>query len=68
MSEERLNDLEARYAWLEKHVAEQDKVMASMEESFRKLRREVEAIQKLARAGAEQTGEDSSPEPPPPHY
>ena len=42
--EERLIQLEARYAWLERHVAEQDKAMAEMADEIRRLRRETEGL------------------------
>ena len=37
MSEERLTNLEARYAWLERHVGEQDRAMAELGRDLRRL-------------------------------
>jgi len=68
MSDERLTHLEARYAWLERHVREQDKAMAEMGEELRKLRREIEQWRERLRT-AEGASEGPEPEePPPPHY
>ena len=68
MSDERLNHLEARYAWLERHVREQDKAMLEMGEELRKLRRELEQARERLRT-ADGGGEGPEPaEPPPPHY
>ena len=67
MSDSRLSELEAKYAWLERHVADQDKVIFSLGEEIRRIRRECDQLRAAAsnRAGS---GEPESPEPPPPHY
>jgi SlyX protein len=67
-SEERLINLEARFAWLERHIADQDKAMAEMADEARRLRREIEGLrERLAQSGG--AGEGGDPEePPPPHY
>jgi len=66
MSDERLTNLEARFVWLERHVAEQDKAMAELGEEIRRLRRELAALHGRLRSAA---GEGPEPEePPPPHY
>ena len=67
MSDERLTDLEARFVWLERHVAEQDKAMAEMGEEIRRLRRELAALHGRLRSAAGE-GEAEAEEPPPPHY
>ena len=68
MSDDRLTHLEARYAWLERHVREQDKAMLEMAEELRKLRRELEQWRARLRT-AEGASEGPEPvEPPPPHY
>lgn len=66
MSEQRLTDLEASYAWLERHVSDQDKVILEMGEEIRRLRRELEKL-KAALANAA-PAEPEVPEEPPPHY
>jgi SlyX protein len=70
MGDERLIHLEARYAWLERHVLQQDKAMAEMGEELRQLRREISALRQRdrPRAGEGAAGEQEPPEPPPPHY
>jgi SlyX protein len=68
MNDERLAGIEARYAWLERHIGEQDKAMAEMSDQIRRLRREIEALRdRLRTTGG--AGEAAAPdEPPPPHY
>jgi uncharacterized coiled-coil protein SlyX len=68
MSERRLTDLEARYAWLERHVQEQDRAMAGLTDELRRLRRELETLRALARTAAGPADPPPGPEPPPPHY
>ena len=67
MSEDRLTHLEARYAWLERHVGEQDRAMAEMGHRLRRLQTEVEGLRLRLRPG-ETPGGPEAPEPPPPHY
>jgi SlyX protein len=67
MSEERLTHLEARFAWLERHVLEQDKAMAEMSDELRRCRREIEALRERVRT-ADAGGEAPDAERPPPHY
>jgi SlyX protein len=67
-SEERLVHLEARFAWLERHLSEQDKAMAELADEARRLRREVDGLrERLAQADGP-AGAVSADEPPPPHY
>jgi SlyX protein len=70
MGDDRLIHLEARYAWLERHVLQQDKAMAELGEELRKLRREIAALRQRDRLrGADgATAQPEPPEPPPPHY
>jgi len=68
MSDERLAHLEARYLWLERHVAEQDKAMAEMGDEMRKLRREIESLMERIRVSDAAGGSGEPEEPPPPHY
>ncbi len=67
MSEERLTNLEARYAWLERHVGEQDRAMAELGRDLRRLQTELEGLRARQRAGDTPTAPEA-PEPPPPHY
>ena len=71
MNEDRLARLEERYAWLERHVLEQDRAMAAMGEEIRRLRRELSALQERLRAAGGGGGAAEGPEPeepPPPQY
>ncbi len=66
MSEtERLNRLEERYAHLQRHQAEQDKVMLELGDQLAKLRKEIAVLRARASSGSE-TGEP--PDERPPHY
>jgi len=67
MSEDRQTDLENRFAWLERHVAAQDKAMLEMGEELRRLRRRVEALQERLQAAAPPEKSDDESEKPP-HY
>jgi SlyX protein len=67
MEEERLINLEARFAWLERHVGEQDKAMAELGDEIRRLRREIEGLRGLA-GTRDKAGERAEPEERPPHY
>jgi uncharacterized coiled-coil protein SlyX len=64
MSDSQLSELEARYAWLERHVTEQDKVILALGEEVRRLRRELEKL----RENLSNRPAASEPESPPPHY
>jgi SlyX protein len=68
MSDERLTNLEARFAWLERHVVEQDRAMAEMGEELRRLRRELVALRERLRGMDGAAGAAPADEPPPPHY
>jgi uncharacterized coiled-coil protein SlyX len=67
MSDERLTHLEARFAWLEAHVVEQDKVMLELGEQLRRLRAELKHHQERAAptAGIEPMADADER---PPHY
>ena len=67
MSEDRQTDLENRFAWLERHVAEQDKAMLEMGEELRRLRRRVEVLQERQQAAASSEKSEDEGEKPP-HY
>lgn len=68
MAESKLTDLEVRYAWLERHVAEQDRVMLGLGEEIRRLRRELEALRAQVGEQTGTPGAQEAPEAPPPHY
>ncbi|MBI2813619.1 MAG: SlyX family protein [Opitutae bacterium] len=61
----RLIRLEERYAHLQRHSAEQDKVMLQLAEELAKLRKELAAL-RTQQAGGRDTGE--APDERPPHY
>jgi uncharacterized coiled-coil protein SlyX len=63
----RLTDLEARFAWLERHVAEQDRAMLSMADELRRLKEEFQRQRERA-AGAVPDAGPSDPSERPPHY
>lgn len=61
----RLTRLEERYVHLQRHVAEQDKVMLGLTEELARLRAEV-AVLRAQRQSA--SGDDEPPDERPPHY
>ena len=61
----RLTLLEERYVHLQRHVAEQDKVMLELTEELARLRAEV-AVLRAQRQSA--SGDDEPPDERPPHY
>jgi len=67
MSNDRLESLESRFAWLERHMAEQDKAMLELVEEQRRVRRHLDALSaRLATDEEDETeaGKDERP----PHY
>jgi uncharacterized coiled-coil protein SlyX len=62
---ERLTRLEERYAHLQRHQAEQDKVMLGLTEDIAKLRKELAMLRARATTGSE--GAEPADERPP-HY
>ncbi|GAB1488280.1 hypothetical protein MASR2M8_07250 [Opitutaceae bacterium] len=66
MSIERIERLEERMAWLERHVVEQDKAMLALSETNDRLRRELEIL-RLRGAANESVGPLPAEERPP-HY
>jgi SlyX protein len=69
MSDVRLDRLEERLAWLERHVEEQDKVMLEQAETIDRLRAELRLLRDRTSAPS---GDNASPVSPaderPPHY
>jgi len=64
MKNEPLSLLEERLAWLQRHVAEQDKAMLEMAGEIDRLKKQVAGLRaKLAEAGESLRGEER-----PPHY
>ena len=65
MSDDRLAVLEERLAWLQRHVAEQDKAMLAMTEEIDRLKRQAAAHgEKLA----SEPDAPAEPDARPPHY
>ena len=67
MSNESLIALENRFAWLERHVTEQDRAMLKLEDEVRRLKRRLELLQE----GLKARGQAEEPPPAderPPHY
>lgn len=58
--------LEERLAWLERHVAEQDKVMLALHDELSRLRAELKQLRERPITGAENEPRDSAERPP--HY
>ena len=63
--DQRLTRIEERYAHLQRHSAEQDKVMLQLADELAKLRKELAAL-RTQQAGGRETGE--TPDERPPHY
>jgi uncharacterized coiled-coil protein SlyX len=67
MSDERLLDLQERFAWLERHSTERDLEILALSDRVRKLERQVETL----KVKADPTPEENSTLPEidrPPHY
>jgi SlyX protein len=67
MSNEPLIALENRFAWLERHVTEQDKAMLKLEDEMRRLKRKMEQLQERTPTRG-QTEEPPEANERPPHY
>jgi SlyX protein len=67
MPSERVDRLEERLAWLERHVTEQDKAMLALNEELARLRAELKKLRESPAAG---TGNSEPPDSDdrPPHY
>lgn len=64
MDEKRIERVEDRIAWLEKHVGEQDKVMLELAGELARVRRELVTLRARTTAGAAPL----DPNERPPHY
>ena len=65
---ERLQRLEEKIAYLERHVTEQDKVMLEMGDMLAKLRVELLALRERSTGSSRGEGEPSPVDERPPHY
>ncbi len=65
--DERMTDLEGRFAFLDDMVQELNEVVAAQRSEIDRLQAEVQALRELVRSRM-QTQSDVTPEPPPPHY
>lgn len=71
MSNERIERLEERIAWLERHVGEQDKVMLELAETNARLKAQLIALHGRVSsipANEDRVGNGVLPEERPPHY
>lgn len=66
MEAERLIRLEERYAHLQRHSTEQDKVMLELSEEVAKLRKEITLLRGQATSGTAETRDAGEERPP--HY
>ena len=64
MDEKRIERVEERVAWLEKHVGEQDKVMLELADELARVRRELVTLRERTTTGAAPL----DPNERPPHY
>ena len=67
MPNARLDRLEERLAWLERHVTEQDRAMLELHEANTRLRREL-AMLRTAAANRDDHEAAADSDPRPPHY
>lgn len=69
MSNERIDRLEERLAWLQRHVTEQDKAMLEMAGQLDRLKAELVRLKERPDAGAGVAGGGANPaDERPPHY
>jgi SlyX protein len=67
VSNERIDRLEERLAWLQRHVTEQDKAMLDMSREIDRLKAEVVRLTQRGEAGTA-PAEPNAAEERPPHY
>ncbi|HXA15171.1 MAG TPA: SlyX family protein [Opitutaceae bacterium] len=67
MPSERIDRLEERLAWLERHVTEQDKTMLVLHEELARLRAELKKLRERPFGGPE-NNDQPEPSARPPHY
>lgn len=68
MSEERIDRLEERLAWLDRHVTEQDKAMLEMSRQLDRALAELRLLRDRVAAGGAASSSDSATDERPPHY
>lgn len=68
MSTERIERLEERLAWLERHVTAQDKEMLELHEEIARLNRLVSALRVRADSAPASSGDTLPSDERPPHY
>jgi len=69
MSAERIDRLEERLAWLERHVEEQDKVILQLTETADRLRAELRLLRERSATGpGGEIAPGSTGDERPPHY
>lgn len=68
VSNERIDRLEERLAWLQRHVTEQDKAMLEMAREIDRLKAEVARLKERAEDAAGPAGPASAAAERPPHY
>jgi len=66
-NDSRLTDLEGRFAWLERHVVEQDRAMLTMSDELRRLKEEFQRQRERAAGAVPDAGPSDASERPP-HY
>ena len=67
VSNDRITDLEARFAWLERHVTEQDRAVLALSDELRRVKEELTRQRERA-AGSVPDAGPSDPSEKPPHY
>jgi SlyX protein len=67
MSTERIDRLEERLAWMQRHITEQDKAMLDMAGQLDRLKAEVTRLKQRPEAGPAHA-EANPPDERPPHY
>ena len=65
---ERIQRLEEKIAYLERHVTEQDKAMLEFADDLARLRREIKTLRERNTAGTPSGEGDAMPDERPPHY
>ena len=65
---ERIQRLEEKIAYLERHVTEQDRAMLEFSDELGRLRREIKALRERAAGDAPRGDGETTPEERPPHY
>ncbi len=68
MQNERIERVEERIAWLERHVVEQDKVTLALTEEVERLKGELHALRERLAAREASPGPGSPADERPPHY